>query len=342
MKKKVIYISILVLLASLLGGCQRTDEKDKVADTGRISIVTTIFPPYDFTKAVGGDDVEVTMLLSPGVESHSYEPTPQDIIKINESDLFIYVGGESDAWVEGITDSLDQSVKTMTLMDCVDVVEEEHVEGMEAEHEEVEHVEAKAAGHGAEKIAQEDQSVEAEDTVDAEYDEHVWTSPKNANLIVNKIAEELITIDAEHKEQYQQNLTAYEQQLEELDQAYEEVVSNAAGKELIFGDRFPFRYLTDAYGLSYYAAFPGCSSETEPSAATVAFLTNKVKEDKIPVVLYLELSNHKIADAIAEATGTRTEMLHSCHNISKDEVEAGVTYLSLMKQNLEVLKGALQ
>lgn len=329
MKRKLVMVSIFVLLAACLAGCQQKNNVEQKTENAahKISVVTTIFPPYDFVKAIGGENVEVTMLLSPGVESHSYEPTPQDIIKINESDLFIYVGGESDAWVEGIMDSMDQSVQTMTLMDCVEVVEEEHVEGMEEAHEEAE-------VHNDEHTATE--------ALDAEYDEHVWTSPKNAKLIVQKITEELCRIEKENAAYYQENANAYLKELDMLDKEYEDVVANGKRKELIFGDRFPFRYLVDAYGISYYAAFPGCSSETEPSAATVAFLTNKVREDKIPVVLYLELSNHKIADAIAEATGTKTAMLHSCHNISKDEVGQGVTYLSLMRQNLEVLKGALQ
>lgn len=316
---------MLLLLVVNSTGCGRqpnaADTTEAIGKEDPISIVTTIFPPYDFAKEIGGNKVEVTMLLSPGVESHSYEPTPQDIIKINESDLFIYVGGESDAWVEGITDSLDKSVRTLTLMDCVEVVEEEHVEGMQAEAENAE------------------TGTEAEEP---EYDEHVWTSPRNAELIVQKIAEELCVIDTSNATSYTENGKQYNNKLEKLDKEYQEAVAHAARKELIFGDRFPFRYFVDAYGLTYYAAFPGCSSETEPSAATIAFLIDKVKQDNIPVILYLELSNHKIADAIAEATGVQTAMLHSCHNISKDEVEQGATYLSLMQQNLEVLKGALQ
>lgn len=311
---KFSFILLMSTLAVTMIGCTKTKENEvgKLED-GKLSIVTTIFPPYDFAKVIGNDKVEVTMLLEPGVESHSYEPTPQDIIKINESDLFIYVGGESDAWVEGITDSLDKKVRTLTLMDCVETVEEEHVEGMETEEED-----------------------------GVEYDEHVWTSPRNASLIVAKITDALCEIDGKNKDEYRNHHKEYQKELEALDHAYLEVVDHATRKEVIFGDRFPFRYFVDAYGLSYYAAFPGCSSETEPSAATIAFLTKKVKEDQIPVVLYLELSNHKIADAIAESTGAKTAMLHSCHNISKDEVKEGVTYVSLMKQNLEVLKGALQ
>lgn len=312
-------VGIILLSMVLLTGCTRDRaETENAEEVNKLSVVTTIFPPYDFVREIGGNNVEVTMLLSPGVESHSYEPTPQDIIKINESDLFIYVGGESDVWVESILDSLDSDkLQTLTLMDCVETLAEESVNGVDAKKERGEHNEV-------------------------EYDEHVWTSPRNAGLIVEKITKKLCEIDEKNQAAYKEQEVNYRDQLEQLDQEIKIAVDKATGKELIFGDRFPFRYLAEAYGLSYYAAFPGCSSESEPSAATIAFLTDKVKADKIPVILYLELSNHKIADAISEATGIRAAMLHSCHNISADEAKSGVTYLSLMRQNLEVLKGALR
>lgn len=301
----------------LLSGCGNQESGKMSAPQGdKLNIVTTIFPPYDFARILGGGNVNVTMLLSPGMESHFYEPTPQDMIAINESDLFIYVGGESDAWVGDMMDSLEHgNLRTLTLMDCVETVEEESVEGMEVEHGEEEHGEA--------------------------YDEHVWTSPRNAILILEKIADALCEADPGHEAFYRQNQKVYQAGLESLDGEYLEVVNAGSRKELIFGDRFPFRYLSDAYGLDYYAAFPGCSPETEPSAATIAFLTDKVVADGIPLVLYLELSNGKIADAIAEAAGVGTAMLHSCHNVSADEVKEGATYMGLMEQNLEVLKEAL-
>ena len=261
------------------------------------------------------------LLLPPGAESHSYEPTPKDIIEIQNCDVFIYVGGESDAWIEDILSSMDTSQKQLVaLMDCVDTVEEETVEGMQAE------------GHAHEEGAAEQE---------AEYDEHVWTSPKNAILIVEKIANELSLLDDSNSEAYQSASTDYIEKLKVLDSSFETVVSSATRNMMIFGDRFPFRYFADAYGLDYYAAFPGCSSETEPSAATVAFLTDKVSEEKLPVVFYIEFSNHKVADAIAEATGAKAMLFHSCHNVSAEELEAGATYLSLMENNVEVLKEAL-
>lgn len=317
-KNSWILMAIVVMSLGLFSSC----GQEKAAQNDKFTVVTTIFPPYDFVREIAGDQVNVSMLLPPGAESHSYEPTPQDIIAIQECDLFIYVGGESDAWVADILDSMGEDAPdTLTLMDCVQVVAEETVEGMEEE---------------AEETDSEEGSVE-----EVEYDEHVWTSPKNAILIVEKIANELSLLDDSNSEAYQSASTDYIEKLKVLDSSFETVVSSATRNMMIFGDRFPFRYFADAYGLDYYAAFPGCSSETEPSAATVAFLTDKVSEEKLPVVFYIEFSNHKVADAIAEATGAKAMLFHSCHNVSAEELEAGATYLSLMENNVEVLKEAL-
>jgi zinc transport system substrate-binding protein len=287
----------------------------------KISIVTTIFPAYDFTRAIVGDKAELTMLLPPAAESHSFEPTPQDIIKIQNCDVFIYVGGESDEWVRGVLDSLDTStMKIVTLMDCVEVVEEEVVEGMEEEPEE-------PASSDEEKAA--------------EYDEHVWTSPKNAKLIVQKISDALCEVDSANASIYRQNTAAYEIQLDDLDAKFQAVVDDAKRKTIVFGDRFPFRYFADAYGLSYYAAFPGCSTETEPSAATVKFLIDKINAEKIPVIFHIELSNEKMANIISEETGAKVLQLHAAHNISKEDFEAGLSYLEIMNQNVEALREAL-
>jgi zinc transport system substrate-binding protein len=255
------------------------------------------------------------MLLPPGAESHSFEPTPRDIIAIQDSDIFIYVGGESDEWVERILESMDTDKMTiLTLMECVDVVEEEIVEGMEEEEEE-------------EGIA---------------YDEHVWTSPANAAFIVRTIAEALCETDTENAAYYRQNENDYTAKLNELDSAFREVVSGAKRRTIVFGDRFPFRYFADAYGLSYFAAFPGCSTETECSAATIAFLIDKVKDEGIPVVFHIELSNEQMADTISEATGAKKMLLHATHNISKTDFDRGANYLELMNGNVKNLREALQ
>ena len=315
--KRIISAALCLLLAlTPLNACSRQGDHN---DNGKVSVVATIFAPYDFARTIAGDNVNLTMLLPPGAESHSFEPTPQDIIRIQECDVFIYVGGESDEWVSGVLESMDTSnMKIITLMDCVEVLEEVIVEGM-----------------------QDDEADFQEEQDDAEYDEHVWTSPRNAKLIVQKISEALCEVDPENAATYQANTTAYLVELDELDARFQEVVDNAVRKTLVFGDRFPFRYFADAYGLTYYAAFPGCSTETEASAATVAFLIDKVKAENIPVVFYIELSNPAIANTIGEATGAQVRLLHACHNISRDDFVAGKTYLELMGANVWALKEAL-
>ena len=336
-----------LILGMVLNGCgmsgQQTEQnggkEQNTEENKKISVVATIFPQYDFVRQIAGDNVELKMLLKPGEETHSYEPTPQDIIAIQNSDLFIYVGGENDAWVEDILESMpDNGRTTLKLVDCVDTVEEEHVEGMkeerghdhdedDAEHEEDEtdHEE-----HGQEEI----HSVH-------EIDEHVWTSPLNAIKIVEQIKEELCEIDPENASDYEENAEAYVAQLNELDQEFQDVVDHSKRKLMIFGDRFPFRYFAEAYGLDYYAAFSGCASDTEPSAATMAFLINKVRDENIKTVLKMELSNENIAKAIAEATNADVKEFYSCHNLTAEQFADGETYLSLMEKNVETLREVL-
>lgn len=345
-------ISVMLILVLLLSGCsaQNGTAVDKSAqgtaeEAGKISVVTTIFPPYDFVREIAGEHVELKMLLKPGEESHSYEPTPQDIISIQESDVFIYTGGENDVWVEDILSSMpDSDCLTLRLVDCVDTVEEEHVEGMKEStghtHEDPDS-EAQADGEDAdEDHGHADESEEEAHSVH-EIDEHVWTSPVNAALIVEEIKEVLVEADPSSRAAYEENAAAYEEELSELDREFRDVTENARGNLLIFGDRFPFRYFADEYGLDYYAAFPGCAGDTEPSAATMAFLIDKVKEEKVPAVLKMELSNADIANAIAEATGTEVKVFYSCHNLSADDFENGETYLSMMQKNVETLKEVL-
>ena len=316
------------------GSDQQSGENGR--SEARISVVTTIFPPYDFVREIAGDRVELKMLLKPGEESHSYEPTPQDIIAIQESDVFIYTGGENDVWVEDILSSMPEGGRlTLRMIDCVDTVEEEHVEGMKESpgHDHDDHEEDDTDPDGGEA---------GEDTHSVhEIDEHVWTSPVNAALIVERIKEILIQADPSGEAVYEENAAAYEEELAKLDQEFRDVADHARRKLLIFGDRFPFRYFADEYGLDYYAAFPGCAGDTEPSAATMAFLIDKVKEEKVPAVLKMELSNDDIANAIAEATGTEVKVFYSCHNLSAEDFESGETYLSMMQKNVETLKEVL-
>ncbi len=358
-------ISVILISVLLLSGCggQNKISGGKSApgsgeESGKISVVTTIFPPYDFVREIAGDHVELKMLLKPGEESHSYEPTPQDMIAIQKSNVFIYTGGENDVWVEDVLSSMPNSERlTLRLVDCVDTVEEEHVEGMKespghthADHDEEEHTHADHAGeehteeeHAAEDHAHADHAGESELEVHSvhEIDEHVWTSPVNAALIVEQIKEVLIGADPSNRASYEKNAAAYEETLSELDQEFRDVTENAEHSLLVFGDRFPFRYFADEYGLDYYAAFPGCAGDTEPSAATMAFLIDKVKEENVPAVLKMELSNEDIANGIAEATGTEVKVFYSCHNLSAGDFENGETYLSMMQKNVETLKEVL-
>ncbi|WFA08933.1 metal ABC transporter substrate-binding protein [Tissierella sp. Yu-01] len=348
MKQILSIFLIIVIVIVPLVGCQSLETNN--IESNKIKVVTTIFPQYDFVRQIAGNNVDLTMLLKPGMESHSYEPSPQDIIKIQEADLFIYVGGENDIWVDEIIGSMgDQGPKTMKLIDYVDTVMEEIVEGMEHDHDhehnhEEEHDQEVHEEHDHEHSHEEDNEDHEDHDENHEeevIDEHVWTSPKNAIEIVNAITENLSNLDPDNEENYRIQGNDYIKKLNELDLEFTKVVNNSKRKTLVFGDRFPFRYFADEYGLEYYAPFSGCSSETEASASTIAFLIDKIKEENIPVVFKIELSNGKIAETLAEPVNGRTLTLHSCHNVTRDELEEGVTYLSLMEQNVETLKEAL-
>ncbi len=322
MKKisKILLVFVVAVFSIVsLTGCNKNKDNEN-----KLTIVTTNFPSYDFARAVVKDnkDVELKMLLKPGAESHDFEPTPQDIIDIKNSDLFIYTGGESDEWISDILDDIDtDKTKVIKMMDLVDVKEEEIVEGMEdEEHEEEE---------------------EHHDEEEVEYDEHVWTSPVNAIKIVNALRDEVVSIDNDNKKVYEDSAKEYTDKLEKIDNEFKDIVKNAKRKEIIFGDRFPLRYFVDEYNLKYYAAFPGCSAQTEASAKTISYLVDKVKEDKIPVVFHIELSNGKIAEAISKETGAKVLEFNTAHNISQKDFDAGVTYVDIMEENTKVLKEAL-
>ncbi len=309
--KNILLIIVMIIGVFTISGCNKKEES-------KISIIATNYPAYDFTRAIVKDsNVNVKMLLKPGASMHDYEPTPKDIIDITNSDIFVYVGGESDEWIDGILKDIDlNKTKVIKLMDLVDVKEEEIVDGMEAEEEE-------------------------EEEGEVEYDEHIWTSPKNAITIINKLKEDIIKLDDSKKELFNNNASSYIEKLNKIDGAIRNVVNNAKRKEVIFGDRFPLRYLVDEYNLKYYAAFPGCSEETEASAKTISFLIKKVKEDNIPVVFHIELSSTKIADTIASNTNAKVLEFNAAHNISQEDFDAGLTYVDIMNKNIEVLKEAL-
>lgn len=335
---KIKLLSVIIsaaLIFGMLAGCGGGEQRD----SGKVSIVATVFPQYDFARQIAGDRAEITLLLKPGMEAHSYEPTPKDIIKIAHCDLFLNVGGESESWLDSVVESVENNdMHIVSAMSCVENIEEEHVEGMTEKGHSHEHDEDCEDEHDHDH---EHEHSEEEEDEHAEYDEHVWTSPVNSIEIVNKIAQDLCEIDPENAEYYSANAAEYIAQLTELDGKFREIAANSSRNTLVFGDRFPLLYFVKEYDINYYAAFPGCASETEPSAATVAFMIDKVKSEDIPVVFYIELSNHKVADAIAECTGAKSMLFNTCHNISADDFEAGETYLSLMTANLEVLEEAL-
>ncbi len=303
-----------ILLPGIFSGCSVSEKQEE-----GLSVVATIFPQYDFARQVIGGSDSLTMLLRPGQEVHSYEPTPQDIIAIENCDLFIYVGGESDAWIEDVLEGMDTSdMVILSLMEVVEPLEED-----------------------TENVLENPEEQEGTHLEEEEYDEHVWTSPKNAMLITQAICDALCEIDPDNAAQYQANTAAYLVELEQLDEAFREVIGSAARNTLFFGDRFPLLYFVREYGLNYYAAFPGCASETEPSAATVAKLIDLVQEEEAPVVYQIELSSGNIARSIADSSGATVETFYTCHNITADDFNSGETYLSLMQRNVESLKEAL-
>ncbi len=321
------FLTLALGLAGLTGcGSQTATETD--SDT--ISVVATIFPEYDWARQLVGEvneNVELTLLCDSGVDLHNFEPTVSDILTVANADIFIYVGGESDEWVE---DALAQSTKenqvVINLLEALGsaVVEEEVVEGMEAEEEE-------------------EEGEEGEEE-EVEYDEHVWLSLRNAQACCQVIYEALAQVDADNAEAYAANLTSYTAELADLDSQYAEVVAAASSNTLLFGDRFPFRYLCDDYGLTYYAAFVGCSSETEASFETVVFLAEKMDELNLDCVLTLESSDHEIAQTIIAntASGDQTILtMNSMQSVTASEVEDGYTYVGLVQDNLEILRIAL-
>lgn len=342
MKKILALICSFTLLAGLVSGCSSrknaalggSSASGGARDAKKLSIVCTIFPEYDWVRQIlgGTDHAELTMLLDNGVDLHSYQPSAADIIKISTCDLFVYVGGESDAWVkDALKEATNQNMVVIDLLEVLgDSVQEEEVkEGMQAESEEPAQAEA-ASTQGQEE--------------GPEYDEHVWLSLKNAKTLCVYIADQLARMDAAHADLYKSNGDEYLKQLNALDQEYQAAVDGGKFRTLVFGDRFPFRYLVDDYGLDYYAAFVGCSAETEASFETIAFLAGKVDELGLTSVLTIEGAQHKIAQTIVENTEEKNQAiltLDSMQSVTSKDVEAGETYGSIMQENLDVLKTAL-
>ena len=329
----------VMFLFCLLSGCGRAESGEEPGDGegGRkLKVAATLFPYYDFVRQVAGDQVELSLVIPAGMDSHSFEPTPRDIRTMQEADVIIANGGAMEHWVDQVVDSFDREDQTVVIMmDHVDAVEEEIVEGMEHSDE----------GHGHVHVhedGEEDGHLEEDESqYEIEYDEHIWTSPVNAMRMVDVIAETLTERDPDHGAMYQAGAAAYLEELERLDKEFREVRDSAVHDMIVMGDKFPLRYFADTYGLRYRAAFSGCSSDTEPSARTIAYLIDKVKEEGLPVIYSLELSSHRVAEIIGEETGAVPLLFHSCHNVTRRQFEEGVTYLELMEQNVKNLREGL-
>ena len=321
MKKILALLLALWIPAAVLSGCAPQDDS---AASNKLNIVTTIFPAYDWVREILGDETdraEITTLLDSGVDLHSYQPTVDDIVKISDCDLFLYVGGESDGWVDdALKNAPNKERKVIRLLDVLgdSAKAEETVAGMQEEE------------HDHEE--------------EAEYDEHIWLSLKNAQVLVAAISEALQETDPARKDTYAANAAAYAEKLSALDGEYRAAVDSGKYKTLLFGDRFPFRYLADDYGLDYYAAFPGCSAETEASFETVSFLAGKMDALGLPCVLTIEGTQHKIAETIVQNTAQKNQQIltmDSMQAITANDAASGVSYLSIMEKNLSVLKKAL-
>ena len=332
MKKFLGVIAAVLSVAIIFVACSnvRSNNENTIKNNennARLNIVTTIFPEYDWVGQILGENqanVDLTMLFDNGVDLHSYQPSADDMVKVSKCDLFIYAGGESDAWVDdALKSAQNKNMKVINLLDVLgnSVKEEEQVEGMQAEEEE-----------------------EESEEEGPEYDEHVWLSLKNAKTLCSSIADALCEIDSKNADVYKKNLNEYTKNLDALDKEYQQAVNSAKYDTLVFGDRFPFRYMIDDYSLKYYAAFVGCSAETEASFETIKFLANKVDELGVTTVLTIENPKHKIAQTVVENTKEKNQKilaLNSMQSVTSDDVKNGETYLNVMQSNLDVLKQAL-
>ena len=331
MKKFITIIAAAALAVGIFSACGTQKNAATEQEKARLKIVTTIFPEYDWVNEILGDNkADVTLLLDNGVDLHSYQPTAEDILKISECDMFIYVGGESDEWAEdALKEAKNKNMKVVNLLEALGetVKEEEVKEGMqEEEHEHEENGEHK-------------------EHEEPEYDEHVWLSLKNTQTLVTKIADTLSQTDAKNAASYKSNANAYNQKLARLDDEYRSAVNAASAKTLLFGDRFPFRYLVDDYGLDYYAAFAGCSAETEASFETILFLAKKIDELGLKSITQIESADGRIAETIKQNTASKNQQiltLDSMQSTTSKDISNGASYLTIMKKNLAVLTEALK
>lgn len=332
--KRIISLLLALALSLSLAACAAPAEK---ADGGKLQIVTTLFPYYDFARAIAQDRADVTLLLSPGREAHSFEPTPLDAVTISEADVFLYNGGEGEYWVESMLDAAGEHIAVASrMMDYVDALNEEYVEGMQgADGHDHDHE------HGSHDDHDHDHEEDEHDSDEIEYDEHIWTSPKNAVVLCRAVCDAICRADAENAAFYRANCENYCAQLEDLDARFAALCESAPRRLLIFADRFPKLYFCREYGLDYRAAFHGCSGDTEPSLATIKFLIDKVEDENIPVVYTIDFGTKKVAAVVSECTGAAIETLYSMQTVSRADFDAGETYLTLMERNFEALRKGL-
>ena len=327
--KRIASLLLTLALTLSLAACAAPREK---ADDGKLQIVATLFPYYDFARAIAGDRADVTLLLSPGREAHSFEPTPLDAVTISESDVFLYNGGEGEYWVDEMLAAAGEHISvTARMMDYVDALDEEFSEGMQG-----------ADSHDHDDHSHDDHDHEDEhDSDEVEYDEHIWTSPKNAVVLCRAVCDAICGADPANEDFYRANCDAYCAQLEALDARFASLCESAPRKLLVFADRFPMLYFCREYGLDYRAAFHGCSGDTEPSLATIKYLIDKVEDEHIPVVYTVDLSTKKVAAVVSECTGAAVDTLYSMQTVSRADLDAGETYLTLMERNYEALRKGL-
>lgn len=345
--KKILYsIFAIAIVAAIAVAVALGATKTK--SNAKYKVVASNFASYDFLRAIIGDnkDVELTFLLGPGKDAHSYDPTAQDLITIQNSNLFVYVGGEMEKWSDKVLDSLDMNnTEVICIAEFVDTIEEQEVDGAEEHEHEHDHDHEDEDEHheeGEEHEHHEEGEEHEHHHEEGAFDEHIWTSPANAIKMVNALEEAMEKIDSENKDKYKENANKYIAQIKDVDNKIQNIVDNKVRSRLIFADKMPMQYFINYYKLDVSAAFNGCSSETEPSAKTIAYLEDKVKEEKIPVVLYIELNPGRVAQTIADETGTKAMQIQTLHNVSLDDFNKGETWVSLMTRNIEVLKAALQ
>ena len=327
MRRLYALLAAFALILSL-AACAAPVEK---ADDSKIQIVATLFPYYDFARAIVGDRADVTLLLSPGREAHSFEPTPLDAVTISEADVFLYNGGEGEYWVDEMLAAAGENISvTVRMMDYVDALGEEYVEGMQG-----------ADDHDHDSHDDHDHGEDERDSDEVEYDEHIWTSPKNAIVLCRAVCDAICKTDPANEDFYRANCDDYCAQLEALDARFASLCESAPRKLLVFADRFPMLYFCREFGLDYRAAFHGCSGDTEPSLATIKYLIDKVEDEDIPVVYTIDFGTKKVAAVVSECTGAAVDTLYSMQTVSRADFDAGETYLTLMERNYDALRKGL-